>query len=59
MKTGEYLGPRGMGSGEGSIARNVIDSIVLLIARVIKSRRLRWAGLVARMEDRSRPTSKF
>ena len=41
-----------MGSGEGSIMRNFI----LLyrspnIVRVIKSRRLRWAGHVARMEE--------
>ena len=33
-----------MGSGEGCTMRN-------LIVRVIKSRRLRWAGHVARMEE--------
>ena len=44
------MGPRGMrmGSGEGSTMRNFI---VCNIARVIKSRRLRWAGHVARMEE--------
>ena len=52
MKTGtsgEYLGPRGMrmGSGEGSTMRNFI------VCTVIKSRRLRWAGHVARMEEGS------
>ena len=36
-----------MGSGEGSTTRNFIWFIV----RVIKSRRLRWAGHVARMEE--------
>ena len=50
MKTGsssEYLGPRGMrmGSGEGSTMRNFI------VCTVIKSRRLRWTGHVARMEE--------
>ena len=47
MKTGsrgEYLGPRGMrmGSGEGSTMWNFI--VPFPIVRVIKSRRLRWAG---------------
>ena len=41
-----------MGSGEGSAMRNFV---VLYrspnIVRVIKSRRLRWAGHVARMEE--------
>ena len=36
-----------MGSGEGSTMRNFIVCTV----RVIKSRRLRWAGNVARMEE--------
>ena len=38
------MGPRGMriGSGEGSTMRNFI---------VIKSRRLRWAGHVSKMEE--------
>jgi hypothetical protein len=40
------LGPRGkrMGSGAGSTMRNRSSTIV----RVIKSRRLRWAGHVVR-----------
>ena len=44
-----------MGSGEGSTMRNLIVCTVHFnIVRVIKSRRLRWAGHVARMEkDRS------
>ena len=48
------MGPRGMrmGRGERSTMRNFI---VLYgspnIVRVIKSRRLRWAGYVARMEE--------
>ena len=44
------MGPGGMrmGSGEGSTIRNFI---VCNIVRVIKSRRLRWAGHVARMEE--------
>ena len=48
------MGPSGMrmGSGEDSTLRNFI---VLYrspnIVRVIKSRRLRWAGHVARMEE--------
>ena len=43
------MGPRGMrtNSGEGSTRTNFIVCIV----RVIKSRRLRWAGHVARMEE--------
>ena len=46
------MGPRGMrmGSGEGSTTRNFIVFTVHLI-RVIKSRRLRWAGHVVRMEE--------
>ena len=46
------MGPRGMrmGSGEGSTMRNFIVCTIHLI-RVIKSRRLRWAGHVARMEE--------
>ena len=38
-----------MGSGEGSTMRNCIVCTVHL--RVIKSRRLRWAGHSARMEE--------
>ena len=47
------MGPRGMrmGSGEGFTIRNFIVCTVHLIVRVIKSRRLRWAGHVARMEE--------
>ena len=47
------MGPRGMriGSGEGSTMRNFIVCTVRLIVRMIKSRRLRWAGHVARMEE--------
>ena len=48
------MGPRGMrmGSGEGSTMRNFIVCTVYLIrVRVIKSRRLRWAEHVARMEE--------
>ena len=43
------MGPKGikMGSGEGSTLRNFIVCTV----RVIKSRRLRWAGHVARKEE--------
>ena len=40
-----------MGSGEGSTKRNFIVCTVHLIVRVIKSRRLRWAGHIARMEE--------
>ena len=41
-----------MGSGEGSMTRKFIVCTVLLnIVRVIKSRRLRWAGHVAIMEE--------
>ena len=42
-----------MRSGEGSTMRNYIVCTVHLIyvVRVIKSRRLRWAGHVARMEE--------
>ena len=36
-----------MGSGEGSKMKNLI----LYIVTVIKARRLRWAGHVARMEE--------
>ena len=42
------MGPRGMRmSGEGSIPRKPSPNIV----RVIKCRRLTWAGHVARMEE--------
>jgi hypothetical protein len=46
------LVPRGirMMNGEGSTVRNVIVCTVHLIVRLIKSRKLRWAGNVARME---------
>ena len=42
-----------MGSGEGSTTRNFVVCTVHLIVRIIKSRRLRWAGHVARMEEGS------
>ena len=47
------MDPRGMrmGSGEGSTMRNFVVCTVHLIVRVIKSRRLRWAEHVARMEE--------
>ena len=47
------MGPRGMrmASGEGSTMRNFIVRTVHIIVRVIKSRRLRWAGHVTRMEE--------
>ena len=47
------MGPRGMrmGSGEGSTMKNFIVCTVHLIVRVIKSRRLRSADHVARMEE--------
>ena len=49
------MGPRGMrkGSGEGSSMMNfvVCTKSSPHIVRVIKSRRLRWAGNVARMEE--------
>ena len=46
------MGPTGMRmeSEEGSTMRNIIVRTVHLIIRMIKSRRLRWAGYVARME---------
>ena len=40
-----------MGSGEGSTMRNFILYHLPNIVRVIKSRRLRYAGHVARMEE--------
>ena len=40
-----------MGNGEGSTMRNFIVCTVYLIVKVIKSRRLRWAGHVAKMEE--------
>ena len=40
-----------MGSEEGSTMRNFIVCTVHLIVKVNKSRRLRWAGNVARMEE--------
>ena len=44
------MGPRRIRivSGEGSTMRNLIVYSVSLIVRVIKSRRLRWAGHVVR-----------
>jgi hypothetical protein len=48
-----YLGSRGMRirNGEGFAMRNFIICIVHLIVRVITSRKLRYAGYVARMEE--------
>ena len=48
----EYLGQTGMkmGIGKGTILRNFTVCTVNII-RVNKSRRLRWAGHVARMEE--------
>ena len=40
-----------MGSGEGFTMRNFIVCTVHLIIKVIKSRRLRWIGHIARMEE--------
>ena len=40
-----------MGSGEVSTMRNFIVCTVPHIVRLIKSRRLRWAGNVVRMEE--------
>ena len=40
-----------MGSGEGSTMRNFIVYRSPNIVRVIKYRRQRWAGHVARMEE--------
>ena len=40
-----------MGSGEGSTMRSFVVCTVHLIVRVIKSRRLRWAEHVSRMEE--------
>ena len=47
------MGPRGMrmGSGEGSTMRNFRVYCSPNIVRVIRSRRLRWAGHVARLEE--------
>ena len=47
------MGPRGMrmGSGKGFTMRNFSLYCSSNIVRVIKSRRLRWAGHVARMEE--------
>ena len=39
-----------MGSGEGSTIRNFIVCTVHIV-RMIKSRRLRWASHLARMEE--------
>ena len=40
-----------MGRKKGSTMRNFIVCTVHLKVRVIKTRRLRWAGHVARMEE--------
>ena len=40
-----------MGSGECSIMRNFVVCTVHLTVRVIKSRRLKWAGHLARMKE--------
>ena len=40
-----------MGSGEGFTVRKFIVCTVHVIFRVIKSRKLRWAGHLARMEE--------
>ena len=41
-----------MGNGEGSTMRNfIVCTVHLIIVWVIKSRRLRWAGHVVRMEE--------
>ena len=40
-----------MGSGEGYTLTNLIVRTVHIIVRMIKSRRLRWAGHVARVEE--------
>ena len=46
------FGPKRDASGEGSTMRNfIVCTVHLNIVRVIKSRRLRWAGHVARMEE--------
>ena len=47
-----------MANGEGSTMRNFIVCTVHLIVRVIKSRRLSWAGQVARMKE-GRSASKI
>ena len=46
------MGPIGMRmeNGEGSIMKNLVCTVHLII-RVIKSRRLRWAWHVTRMEE--------
>ena len=58
MKTGsrgKYLGPKGMRMGNGRRLHN--EELLSLyrspnIVRVIKSRRLRWAGHDAKMEEK-------
>jgi hypothetical protein len=47
------LGPRGMRMeiGEGSRMGNLIVSVHLIVVRVTNSRRLRWVGYVAIMEE--------
>ena len=56
MKTGssgEYLGPRGMSGEWRRLHNEAFYSFYRSpnIVRVIKSRRLRWAGHVATMEE--------
>ena len=50
------MGPRVMRmvSGEGSAMRNFIVCTVHLIQSVIKSRKLRWARNVAKMEEKGK-----
>jgi hypothetical protein len=41
-----------MGSGEGFTMRNfIVCTLHLILVRVIKSRRLRWAGHIDRMDE--------
>ena len=40
-----------MGSGEGYTLTNLIVRTVHIIVRMIKSRRLRWAGHVSRLKE--------
>ena len=47
-----------MRGAEGFTMRNFIVCTIHLITRVIKSRRLRWAGHVDRMEEGRRPLGR-
>ena len=40
-----------MGEDHYSVCIIIIIIIIIIIVRVVKSRRMRWAGLVARMEE--------